>query len=640
MSSDTISPNKHVPNAAEYEAHLFVTPYYLSPISSQDKSMRLRIFLFGSLFLFPWSRAACSEVPLSLETNLDTTNDVWCECNGFESCYTCYYAGNNTVYLEEGSKMCCQIGRGRRNHVCDPQGNTSFPLHRTDLACREREGDEPQHRVSVNPKIRCHCRSDGSSYTCLHEGTDIGFRPHHDIFACTNNVGCQSKNESFVWGETSPECGELTQSKEPTFYEGQQKVLTVLSGFASVLSILGSSYIVFAISLRIRKQNHNTRDRILLMMSIVDILFSFSIGLGPLPSPRYAVRMWGAWGNTMSCAAQGFMIHLGVSVVPLYNSSLCIFFLLAVGYQMNQVKIRRLEWLLHGVPLTFGLTTSFLGLAWKLFNTNSQLCWIQPYPYNCLNHGQDCTRWFGNYDVIVFIFSAAVFLAPPLIIFCVCLMFWKVYRMRRDIRRRFGSASVDMKQVTAVGIQSSLYICSFLFSYLPSIVPELMFIFGFRMDKRADFIVHCIHRFLLPLQGFWNCIIFLRPTFTRIRKNSRLGLGGAFLEALKRESTSYRATAVSGGSSRKFNFSNRSGDASNRSFRDRVQGLFRASGTSTTHNDLDKSASHPQEKKGASSSRLFGQEVGRDDSKPSESVQEIQFEEMVEDEPQGSTLQT
>ena len=199
----------------------------------------------------------------------------------------------------------------------------------------------------------------------------------------------------------------------------QQVALALIPKFAAGVSIVGSSYIVFDVVRHMRnrcvcccgsragskanqdgpRRRSDTYHRLLLAMSICDLMMSGGIFMSTWPMPREVPNVWGNVGTTQTCTAQGFFEQFGVSTV-MYSASLSIYYLITIRSgrsASSRARIRRLEPYLHAVPLSFGLATAVAGLFLRAYNYGLWDCWIAPYPPGCKeswrNGGTtDCVR--------------------------------------------------------------------------------------------------------------------------------------------------------------------------------------------------------------------------------------------------------
>jgi hypothetical protein len=202
----------------------------------------------------------------------------------------------------------------------------------------------------------------------------------------------------------------------------QRYILALTRTLFGSLSLIASSIIIYKIYLRYtqhkkstsssanpsnniggryRRSNHssnggmNTYYRMILGVSILDVMHSFWTALSVLPAPPSSGGVF-AHGSTATCSAQGFFVQLTTPIV-LYMATLNTYFMLKIRYNIaDNVIVRRYEIWFHAIPIVFWFVTGFTGLALKIFNSIGlpELgCWIAPYPRGC-TITNTCTRGF------------------------------------------------------------------------------------------------------------------------------------------------------------------------------------------------------------------------------------------------------
>mmetsp|Transcript_17872 Transcript_17872/g.44554 ORF Transcript_17872/g.44554 Transcript_17872/m.44554 type:complete len:844 (+) Transcript_17872:162-2693(+) len=154
-------------------------------------------------------------------------------------------------------------------------------------------------------------------------------------------------------------------------------ILTLISGFTSFCS---STWIIVEV-MTTRAKLVSVYNRLLLAMSIADILSSIGHMLGPLPIPEeYDYEVTYAEGNVTTCNAQGFLVQLGI-VAPVYHVFLSIYYLLLVKFEVTQDKIvKYAEPLMHSTAILVGFGTGTASIALDLYTGNLLWCWIAPFP--------------------------------------------------------------------------------------------------------------------------------------------------------------------------------------------------------------------------------------------------------------------
>jgi hypothetical protein len=111
----------------------------------------------------------------------------------------------------------------------------------------------------------------------------------------------------------------------PPFYTlNQQKALVWGPRVTSVLSILGSTIVLYMIYVDRAKKLKRIYHRIIFVWSCFSVLISLMGMLSTLPSPKEG-GYYGSLGNTATCTAQGFLWHWAFAATMVYNGilSLC-----------------------------------------------------------------------------------------------------------------------------------------------------------------------------------------------------------------------------------------------------------------------------------------------------------------------------
>ncbi|CAB9515388.1 expressed unknown protein [Seminavis robusta] len=166
-----------------------------------------------------------------------------------------------------------------------------------------------------------------------------------------------------------------------------------------------------------------TRDHLLIGLTFLDVCgslgLSFSTYLAPYPN-------FDGPGTVETCSLQGFLVQLGLGV-PLYNASLCIYFVLAVRYSIPDQKLTK--WLVpivHLAILPFILGSAIYGLATEVFNPAGIMgCWAhivaEPYceadPSVC-GRGQNAKAYQWNFGGIHLIICFVIILLSMIVLYC------------------------------------------------------------------------------------------------------------------------------------------------------------------------------------------------------------------------------
>ncbi len=140
----------------------------------------------------------------------------------------------------------------------------------------------------------------------------------------------------------------------------------------------------------------STFHRIMIGMSLSDILSSTAMAFTTLPMPRpglsEAVDNYDydglRLGNTFTCTVQGFSFATGFFGTYAYTVALCIYFASAIFFKLKMKTISRcLEPLLHLMVLTAVLSISVPPLFQQNYNPVEAWCNIGKIMMEC-NEGQ------------------------------------------------------------------------------------------------------------------------------------------------------------------------------------------------------------------------------------------------------------
>lgn len=178
--------------------------------------------------------------------------------------------------------------------------------------------------------------------------------------------------------------------------QSQQIALAVVPKFSSILSLLGSTWILVEV-LTGKGKLRQVYNRLLGMMALYDILESVWNFASTWPIPRGTQGVWGASGTTATCAAQGFFLQFSLGV-PIYNACLSIYYLLIIRYGISEERIQRyIEPSMHVIVFLISGGTAFASAGLNLLNNANLWCWIAPYPLDCkdsLRYGDEanCIR--------------------------------------------------------------------------------------------------------------------------------------------------------------------------------------------------------------------------------------------------------
>ena len=216
---------------------------------------------------------------------------------------------------------------------------------------------------------------------------------------------------------------------------------------ASSLSILGSGTILFIRIRRRRREASTVYERLIVGISVVDLLMSSALFWNPVVLPKWTNLPF-AKGTFGTCEWSGFFLYffLGGTV---YNGALATYFLLSVRYLKTERQIARiLEPTVHVLALALPLVVGGIGLKRHAYNPHGLYgtCLLTAFPVECVvqDSGVACER--GGDDTLLSLLvvgTQAIFgLGGAIITFVV---YWTVRNRTHKVDNRFR-ASILMQQ--------------------------------------------------------------------------------------------------------------------------------------------------------------------------------------------------
>lgn len=321
------------------------------------------------------------------------------------------------------------------------------------------------------------------------------------------------------------------------FTRSQSIVLVLLRPVSAILSLVGSSVIISKVTRGSEPHERTPKHRILVAMSIYDILHTSWSVLSTIPSDKERAVVFGAMGNRTTCEAFGFFIQLS-QVIPLYTAALSLYYMLRISYKISDQTIAKfyLEVLAHVVIGMVGWTLSIAGLILRLYNpivVPELGCWVATYPAFCnLIADLDCERGAG-YERYVWIFSYNILIISFFIILLANIrIFWTVFYTERRLAQnstlpptsRLGDSNKttittlqrpsfrqqDPYRQSRVVLWNNVgYVAASLVTFIWPILAFLVSILA-PGNVRLLYALTVLLQVFYPLQGFWNCLVFLQ----------------------------------------------------------------------------------------------------------------------------------
>lgn len=237
---------------------------------------------------------------------------------------------------------------------------------------------------------------------------------------------------------------------------GFGKTTAIIGSSLAIVSMISSSVLIWMIK-RSRDGFRTTYHRIILGMSVADILYSLGLAHFNFASPSEDdYFIWNASGNQLSCSIQGFVTSLGAVGGLLCTCSLNLYSLAVVKYGKREEYIRRrLQPLFLGIPSAFALIINSTLLAKKNFNLGSGgNCYMAVYrPPHCIGYedgqvreGFDIPCGRGSDGAMLFYYFSGytTLLAVPIIIGVSLGSIYRSVLQQERIMRGYGESTIDI----------------------------------------------------------------------------------------------------------------------------------------------------------------------------------------------------
>lgn len=298
----------------------------------------------------------------------------------------------------------------------------------------------------------------------------------------------------------------------------EQIILIALSSTSGCLSLCGSVCIVL---LAMQRRERGTYHRLLLTMSLIDIIHSIAIVFQPFLLPKDPGRLWSI-GNDTTCSISAFFVQFSLSV-SFYNMMLNLNYLLTIRYEMDEKRLAKwVEPWMHLFSILYPLATATWGVSIGMFSNLElgQACWISDFPRGCEEDPD--TECVGS--VYGWIFFGFPLLATLVFLLVSNVLIYLRVRQIVVKVRRFSTISHDDSQRRKkqdVGTQASLYVAACFNTVIWQVVTRTLESMGVhREDESSVLHLLILTNFFFPLQGFWNLLIYVRPRYLRWRRRA------------------------------------------------------------------------------------------------------------------------
>lgn len=178
---------------------------------------------------------------------------------------------------------------------------------------------------------------------------------------------------------------------------------------------------------------------------------------------------------------------------------------------------------MHFLSVAYPLATAVAGVFLDLFNPVQVGigCWVAAYPPGCQDNDDfNCERG-QNAAIFIWPFAGIVVAMGMIIVaFCMVAVYVKVRRQLRLIERRYSvvehqnTSSVSTQRLRQTRRQAMLYVGVFFLTYVWTTVGRLV---ENNVENPSFFAVSFLSQVFYPLQGFFNCFVYVYPRYSNLR---------------------------------------------------------------------------------------------------------------------------
>lgn len=304
-------------------------------------------------------------------------------------------------------------------------------------------------------------------------------------------------------------------------------VATVIRKISSSFSIFGSYYILATVwkKWREKKSSIDPYQRIVVGMSIYDFFWTFFpwfMGSWMVPAET---GWWGAVGNQHTCSMQGFFFWLGVPGALLYQMLLSVHTLLLVTYQWKPRDFeKKIERRAHVAIFVVSITLATIPLFFQAYNPECGTCLPAPLPIGCGDWAwgnqyfggdgeTECIRGNPTLSEAYYSIYLSNIFAMSIICTSSMIMVYRSVRRQEDRVSRYLSFRSEDHRRESKRIKRTmiLYTVGFFFCW---VIPSIIIHSGLPPGSPANVISYI----LLPLQGFFNMLVFIAPKCAKYQR--------------------------------------------------------------------------------------------------------------------------
>ena len=305
--------------------------------------------------------------------------------------------------------------------------------------------------------------------------------------------------------------------------EEKLKIYSIVQMTSASISMIASASLMLLL-FRSYKKFSTPLHRLLLGLSISDFISSLTLSFASTLSPADSIG-WKTFGNMTLCRTQAFMHSWSQNASPLYNCSLCIYYLIEIKYTSLQEYLPKIEICLHVIPVLVPLIFSSMILSIDEFQPSGTSCAIvAETPIECrIDPEVDCDGGgLKDHIVLSLIWMTQTMVIVPLTIFISMIAIYRevaAQEERANQYRRFSfnsrTSSSAYRNKIAARTRALAYSLGWLLSWTTLFVGFLLTMILGLDGLLLPFPFVLVHYSLSPLQGLFNFIVYIFPKVTK-----------------------------------------------------------------------------------------------------------------------------
>ena len=331
------------------------------------------------------------------------------------------------------------------------------------------------------------------------------------------------------------------------------QIYSIIEVSSSIISVMGCLTLLFMIG-RSHQKLKVPLNRLFLGLCLCDFIAASARSFGMIPSPLGQAPSWTIWntvnGTMTLCRVQGFLILLGQIASALYHCSICVYYLIEIKYTNVLVRMKRMEYLLHAIPILFSLSLDGAILGVDGIHPSATTCYPVLYnPFECrFDATMECDFNVELSACMKILFLLWLVIMPSVTYGCMMLIYRRV-SSQEELTNRFRfsfseRASFSANRNTLAARNRCIaYGLLWVLTWGPTLCLLVNFISNhgrprFHSDYKEGgteddesrelahpFLLGIMYFLLNPLQGLFTFLLYIVPRLSRqLRRYKRRGL--------------------------------------------------------------------------------------------------------------------